>query len=167
MYLLPDETILDGSPEAGFVITSHRVRMDTQGRGHAQVTSMMLEELCSTELKYSSQPLLFALAALALVLGATGAYFAARQAGSGILSLLWVVPLCGSLLFAAGMVFIYFATRRMTLVLASAGNAIVLDALGLGVQRSKELIDTIEAAKDYRFMQSRLAIPEYLPEMSV
>jgi hypothetical protein len=154
MLLLPEETIIYGSPEAGFAVTSHRLRMDSKSRGQAQVTSMMLEELCSAELRYSSQPLLFVLAFLVLILGGLGTFLASAIHGSGIMNVLKIVPLCGSVLFAMGLVFIYFITRRMTLVFASVGASIVLDAMSLGLQTSKELIDTIEAAKDYRFMQS-------------
>jgi len=154
MLLLPEETIIYGSPEAGFVVTSHRIRVDTESRGQAQVTSMMLEELCSAELKYTSHPLLFVLAFLVIILGGIGTLLAYTQQASGIMLILRYVPLCGSILFALGLIFIYFATRRMTLVLATAGNPIVLDAMRLGVQTTKALIDTIESAKDYRFLQS-------------
>ena len=153
MFLLPEETILYGSPEAGFVVTSHRLRMDSKSRGQAQVTSMMLEELCSAELRYSSQPLLFVLAFLVLVLGGLVTFVASAIHSSGIMNVLKIIPGCGSVLFAMGLVLIYFITRRMTLVFASVGASIVLDAMSLGLQTSKGLIDTIEAAKDYRFMQ--------------
>jgi hypothetical protein len=163
MFLLPEETIIYGSPEAGFVVTSHRLRVDTKSWGQAQVASMMLEELCSAELRYSSQPLLFVLAFLGLILGVVITLLAYTQQGSGIMTVLKFVPLCGSVLFAMGLVFIYFFTRRMTLVFASAGTAIVLDAMSLGLQTSKELIDTIEAAKDYRFMQSEVFKTRFQP----
>jgi len=153
MFLLPEETIIYGSPEAGFIVTTHRLRMDSKSRGQAQVTSMMLEELCSAELRYSSQPLLFVLAFLIIVLGGLGTFVASAIHSSGIMNVLKIVPVCGSVLFAMGLVFIYFITRRMTLVFAAVGASIVLDAMSLGLQTSKELIDTVEAAKDYRFMQ--------------
>jgi hypothetical protein len=43
------------------------------------------------------------------------------------------------------------------------GASIVLDAMSLGLQTSKELIDTIEAAKDYRFMQSEAFRTKFQP----
>jgi hypothetical protein len=66
-------------------------------------------------------------------------------------------------LFAIGLVLIYFITRRMTLVFASVGASIVLDAMSLGLPTSKELIDTVEAAKDYRFMQCEAFRTRYQP----
>jgi hypothetical protein len=164
MFMLPGENILYGSTEADFVVTSHRIRVDSKRWGQAQVTSIMLEELCSSELKYSSLPLLFGFAFLVLLLGGIGTLLAYTQQLSGILELLRFAPLCGGLLFAMGLVFIYFMTRRMTLVLASAGSSIALDAMRLGVQTTKELIDIIEAAKDYRYSQAGMVNTEFQPE---
>ena len=163
MYLIPGETVIYGSSEAGFVVTSHRVRIDSKGWGQAQVTSIMLEELCSSEVKYSSQPLLFVLAGLILLLGVAGTIWAYTRQVSGLLSLLRYVPVCGGLMIAMGSVFLYFMTRRLTLVLASAGASIALDSMRLGMATTKQLIDTIESAKDYRFTQGGVVYPEFQP----
>jgi hypothetical protein len=167
MYILPGETILYGSPEAGFVITSHRIRIDSKSWGQAQVTSIMLEELCSAEVKYSSQPLLFVLAFLLLLLGGASTIWAYTRQVSGILSLLRLIPLCSGMLLALGLVFIYFMSRRLTLVLASAGASIVLDGMRLGMETTRQLIDTIESAKDYRFTQGGVVNPEFQQGVSV
>jgi len=164
MLLLPEETVIYGSPEAGFIVTSHRLRVETKSWGQAQVTSMMLEDLCSAEFRYSSQPWLFVFAFLLLLLGGVGAFLAFTQLGSSIMTVLKVIPLCGGILFAIGLVFLYFVTRRMTLVLASTGASIVLDAMSLGLDRSKELMDIIETAKNYRNFQSGLVSTEAPPE---
>jgi hypothetical protein len=158
MLSLPGETILYSSTEAEFVVTTHRLRVDTKRWGQAQVTSIMLEELCSSELKYTSQPILFVYAFLSLLAGAF-LTFLIYWRGENVFKvehiqiLLKLVPLsCGGVLALLQVIF-YFITRRLTLVLSSAGSSIVLDALRLGVQTTKDIIDTIETAKNNRYYQ--------------
>ena len=162
MLLIPGETIIYGSAETEFVVTTHRVRVDTKSWGQAHVISIMLDELCSAELKYSSQPLLFLWAFLFLVFGGVGTLFI-RSQGGDFGNLLRFIPLCGGLVLAIGLVLWYFVTRHMSLVLASAGTSIAVDAMGLGVDRTKELMDTIETAKNYRYFQSGMIPPEVQP----
>jgi hypothetical protein len=168
MLSLPGETILYSSTEAEFVVTSHRIRVDTKRWGQAQVTSIMLEELCSCELKYTSQPMLFVLAALTLLAGGLGTLLAYLQ-GERILNVETILtifkfgPLCCGGAMAIGLVLLYFIMRRLTLSLASAGSAIVLDALRLGVDTTKEIIDTIETAKNYRYQQCGQGFPDLPP----
>jgi hypothetical protein len=162
MNLIPGEAILSGSVEAGLVITTHRVRVDAKGWGQAHVYSIMLDELCSTELRYTSQPLLFLLAFLLLSLGGIITLLIGSQA-SNLGTLLRFLPMCGGVLFAIGAALLYFVTRRMSLVFASAGSSIAVDAMSIGVDRAKELMDTIESAKNYRYFQSNMLPPEYQP----
>jgi hypothetical protein len=159
MITLPGETTIYSSTEAEFVVTSHRIRVDTKRWGQAQVTSIMLEELCSSELKYSSQPVLLVYAVLAFMIG-TVLSFLTFWRGESILkvenlqTLLKLIPLCCGGVLVLGLVVLYFVSRRLTLSLSSAGASIVLDALRLGVETTKEIIDTIEAAKNSRYFQS-------------
>jgi hypothetical protein len=168
MLSLPGETILYSSTEAEFVVTSHRIRIDTKRWGQAQVTSIMLEELCSCEVKYTSQPLLFVVAALSLLAGGIGTLLAYLQGEAilnveSILTILKFVPLCCGGAAAVGLVLLYFITRRLTFSMASAGSSIVLDALRLGVDTTKEIIDIIENAKNYRYQQCGQGFPDLQP----
>jgi hypothetical protein len=163
MIPIPGETILYGSEDANFLVTSHRIRANYKSWGQANSISIMLEELCSSSVKYSSQPLLFVLAFFVFVGGGLTTLFVHPSIGN-VGNIIRFVPICGGLAIAIGLAFLYFLTRRLTLVFASAGASIVLDAMSLGLTITKELIDTIEIAKNYRYAQSVTVNTEYQPD---
>ena len=164
MLTIPGETILYGSPEADFMVTSHRIRAIYKGWGQAHTISIMLEELCSSAVKYSSQPWLFVVAFFAFLGGGILTLFI-QPPGGNLGSIIRFVPLCGGGVIVIGLVILYFITRHMTLVFASAGSTIVLDVMSLGLITTQELIDTVEIAKDYRYLQSRIiSTEEYQPQ---
>ncbi len=164
MLAIPGETVLFGSPEADFMVTSHRIRANFKGWGQAHTISIMLEELCSSAVKYSSQPLLFPLAFF-VFLGGGLTTLLVRPPATTFGSIIRFAPLCSGGVLAIGLVFLYFVTRHITLVFSSAGASIELDAMGMGLVTTEELIDTVEAAKDCRFLQSRMVPMEvYQPQ---
>jgi hypothetical protein len=70
-------------------------------------------------------------------------------------SILQIIPLCFCGSISIGLIVFYFITRHHTLLLSSGGSSIALDTKSLGVQRTEELINTIEMVKNDRFFQCR------------
>ncbi|HEY6348288.1 MAG TPA: hypothetical protein VI636_02650 [Candidatus Angelobacter sp.] len=69
MNPLPGERLLLQSDNNAFVLTSHRVRFETQMTGLKKVTSIMLEELSACEITTMSKPWLLVLAAVVFLAG--------------------------------------------------------------------------------------------------
>ncbi|MDZ7268377.1 MAG: hypothetical protein ONB48_11655 [candidate division KSB1 bacterium] len=110
MTMMPYEKVLAQS--GGLVLTTHRTRVETQ----TQITSIMLEELCSCETRFASHPFLLILAGLFALGGLlkSGIGGGEEAITSGFVS---------ALIFVA----IYFATRKAVITLASAGARINLE----------------------------------------
>lgn len=163
MLSIPGETILYGTVDSDFVITSHRIRASSKGLGQADLISIMLEELNSSTLKYSSHPLFFLVAFVALIGGGLTSLFL-RTPNTNLGALLKFAPLCTGGVVAVGLVFLYIVTRQLTLVFASGGASITLDAMRLGMATTRDLIDTVEIAKNYRYAHIETYAPEAQPE---
>ncbi len=162
MLPIPGETILYGAVDADFVITSHRIRANSKSWGQAHLISIMLEELSSASLKYTSHPLLFVVAFFAFVAGGITSVFT-HTPNTNLGTLLKFAPLCTGGVVAVGLVLLYFITRQLVLVFASAGASITLDAMRLGLATTRDLIDTVEIAKNYRYFQAEAFTPEMQP----
>lgn len=160
MTTIPDEKVLLQS--GGLTLTTHRVRSEAERGGKMQITSIMLEELCSCEIRFTSNSLLLKLggllAALGIVIGIMSSdafqhifdlYDDAYVSWSQAILLLGVI-----------LVAIYFATRKEVISLASAAARINLQRRQSGQQEAKQLIDQIEAAKNQRYLLARAAANE-------
>ncbi len=55
MTTIPDEKVLLRS--GGLTLTTHRVRSEAERGGKMSITSIMLEELCSCEVRFTSYSL--------------------------------------------------------------------------------------------------------------
>ncbi|NUO78587.1 hypothetical protein HUU05_00800 [candidate division KSB1 bacterium] len=139
--LLPGEKILD-SPVTGLMISTHRVRMETQTSGRAQITSIMLDQLCSCETRYVSRPVLLVIAGISALLGLIMQNFLRSQPGFMFLLVIAVV-----------LVLIYFNTRYEAVSLASAKGEINVKISVSDVQTVRHLIDQVEAAKNARYFR--------------
>lgn len=160
MTMMPDEKVLLQS--GGLTLTTHRVRSEAERGGKMQITSIMLEELCSCEIRFTSNSLLLKLggllAALGIVIGIMSSdafqhifdlYDDAYVSWSQAILLLGVI-----------LVAIYFATRKEVISLASAAARINLQRRQSGQQEAKQLIDQIEATKNQRYLLARAVANE-------
>jgi len=143
---LPGETILLESDNQNLVLTSHRVRCSMQTMGLAKVTSIMLEELSACEITTTSSPWLFVLALLVFLIGLF-ANTPSQDSSSTI----------GGALIALAIVLTYFGTRQRVISLRAAGGAIIVPTKGMDAEVALEFIDTLEAAKNDRFLAARRA----------
>ncbi len=152
--LLPGEKILDSSV-AGLMVSTHRVRMETQTSGRAQITSIMLDQLCSCETRYVSRPVLLVIAGICALLGFIMPNFLRSQPGVMFLLVIAVV-----------LVLIYFNTRYEAVSLASAKGEINVKISVSDVQTVRRLIDQIEAAKNARYfrLETVAALPIQEPD---
>lgn len=144
MTSMSDERILLRS--GGLTLTTHRVRSEAERGGKMQITSIMLEELCSCETRFTSHLFLLILAGLLIAV-----------AGLQLLGFTYYTSdyLLTALVFAGILVAIYFATRKKVISLASAAARINLQRRQSGQQEAKQLIDQIEAAKNQRYLLAR------------
>src|SRR6266511_1092753 len=102
MNPLQNETVLLESAGKTLILTSHRVRYQTEAMGSAEIKSIMLEELASCAMVRSSNIILLILAGICLILGVLVAASGPRNEGALIFAVLLAVVL----------VFGYFASRR-------------------------------------------------------
>jgi len=137
--LIPNERII--STRRGLIVTSHRVRSESQSWGVSQIKSIMLEELASCVVTRLSYPVLLVLAALVFFVGVI--------AGMNNDAIQLFI---GTIIGTAGLVAIYFATRQQILLLESSGTEIKVNVEAVNLIDLRELIDEIERAKNERYI---------------
>ena len=147
MKILPSEQVLLKSPGGSLILTTHRVRYETQAMGSGEIISILLEELASCAMVRASQPVLLILAAIAFVLGAVG-----NLLGGGLGSL--TIGVIVAFLF----VIFYFGSRRQVLSLASAGATIQVSVVGWEMEMVKDFIEQAEEAKNARYFSRTVAV---------
>ena len=69
MFLLPGERILFESEANSLILSTHRIRFDTGSGANSRLISIMLEELCSSEITRTHYPVLLLLAPFCLFAG--------------------------------------------------------------------------------------------------
>jgi hypothetical protein len=140
VVLLSNERII--STRVGLILTSHRVRSESQAWGFSQIKSIMLEELASCVVTRLSHPILLVLAAVGLL--------------SGMIALLnnrdAIQFLISAIILASVLVAIYFASRQQVLLLESNGAAIRINVQAENLLELRALINEIEGAKDARYL---------------
>lgn len=139
MVSIPDEKILFESKSEALILTTHRVRFEARGFGASDFTSLMLEEIVSCEFVYRSHPALIILGLVAAVSG-----FVLR----GYLEFAWMI----GLILMAIFLLAYLLTIERVLLLASCNAVIGVPIRELGMQNVRSFIDTLEAAKNARFL---------------
>jgi hypothetical protein len=138
------ETVLVKVAGNRLVLSTHRVRYETEDMGNAVLKSIMLEELASVAMVRTSNVVLLILAAISLVLGV--ALSASNQAQE---------PFVIGAVAAAILAVLFFASRRQVLSLASAGTTITVSMQGMKLEAVKEFIERTEAAKNTRYLIGR------------
>lgn len=139
MNSLHGETILRESKGRNLILSTHRIRYQSENFGSAQVKSIMLEELASCALVRTSQPIFLVLAGVCFFIG----FLMASRNGEGVLLV--------SLVIAGVFVLFYFLSQQQVLAFASAGATIRVNTKGMKLEDAKEFIDHAEAAKNSRY----------------
>jgi|APTNR8051073442_1049403.scaffolds.fasta_scaffold02011_13 hypothetical protein len=130
--LLPGEQVVMSSEKNILMLTTKRVRFDSEQVGSSSFVSITLDSVASCGVVTRSYPILLVLAALAFIGGLT------RASDSPM-------ALIGA---AAILVIIYFATRRAIISIASnGGDAIQAPANGMKRSSLIEFLDAVESEK--------------------
>jgi hypothetical protein len=145
MNPMQNETVLLESTGKKLILTSHRVRYQSEAMGNAEIRSIMLEELASCAMVRGSNIILLILAGVCLLGGVVVAANGPRNEGALIVGIL----------LALVLVIAYFASRRQVLALASAGTTITVNTQGMKLEAVKEFIEQTEAAKNSRYLIGR------------
>lgn len=124
-----------------FTLTSHRVRFEDRRWGGAYIISIMLEEVCSCEIRRMSFPVLLILAFLAL-LGGAYYYFNEEE----------VMFIALGVLAALLIILLYFATITQMITVASAGGRIHVSTRGMPLETARKIVEAVEDAKNQRYM---------------
>ncbi|MBN2285941.1 MAG: hypothetical protein JXI43_05795 [Tissierellales bacterium] len=138
MKMLENEKIILESDTKEFILTTCRVRQEIKTGGNKQLKSILLEELDSCSIKYKSR---LSILILGIVLALLGLVFNKPLDGAGITGIF-----IGIILGA-----IYYFTRSIVIYLSSKKEAITINAKSVGFEKSKELIDSVEEAKNNRY----------------
>ena len=141
MNKMKDEKIIMESDNTELTLTTHRIRHDTKVLGKANVTSIMLEELCSCSLKYKSNVILLILGILiggVLIIGSLVSGDESTIAPGVILALIFLGA--------------YFFSKKKILSFSSGGDTINLPVSNISLESAKNFIDEIETAKNDRYL---------------
>ena len=138
MNVLPNEGLISEDDSGRLVLTTHRIRWDPKKASAGLITSIMLEEVCSCQVRYTTYPLLLAVAALAIV---AGGVLKSESDSTAIVV---------GVIVAVACVMAFLATRRKTLSIASAGASVDIAANHMGLDNLRAFIDAVETAKDAR-----------------
>jgi hypothetical protein len=147
MHLLSGEKILLESDPKGLILTTHRVQSEVKVFGGDEVISIMLDELASCAITRTSNPIPLILAALCLVIGFM---VMTNSRGDATPLITWGII---ALIFFG----VYYATRRQVIALASSGATIQRSIKGMTLQTAKQFINTVEAAKNERYLLGKKA----------
>jgi hypothetical protein len=128
-------------------LSSHRVRYESDALGSAEIKSIMLEEVTSIAMVYSSNVTFLVLAAISLIVGFVVAANDPRMQGALVIGVIAAIVLA----------VLFFVSRRQTLSFASAGATITVNTQGMKLDAVKELIERAEAAKNERFLFGKRA----------
>lgn len=141
MSPMQGETVLLKVAGNRLILSTHRVRYETEDMGNATLKSIMLEELASIVMVRSSNVILLILAGISVTLG----FFVAvgGRAEEPV-----VIGAVGAIVF----VVLFFASRHQALSLASTGTTITVNTQGMKPEAVKEFIEKTEAAKNSRYL---------------
>ena len=142
LQLMPDERVLLQSEGGTLILTTHRVRHQTESFGYARIISIMLEELASCAMLRTSFPLFLVLAALC---AAGGLLLTVANRGDA-------APLGLGLVLALILVVLFLASRQEIVSLASAGATIRVSTRSMKKDESRHFLDATEAAKNERYL---------------
>jgi hypothetical protein len=146
LTLLPDETVLlawetqSGAEE--LIVTTHRIRLSRRAIGWRWTTSMLLESITVCMLEFRSRILFIVLAVLSLIGG---------MAVTPVADHWWplIVGVLLGLLFAV----LYVRSRDQVVAFMASGTTITVRSSGRSLDEVRQLVETVEAAKNARYTQ--------------
>ena len=139
--MLENEKIIIESDTNEFILTTHRVRQEIKYRGNKQMKSILLEELDSCSIKYKSN---ITFLIIGIVIALLGIFSSGAIDGGPVIGII-----IGGIFGA-----IYYFTRSIVISLPSTKEIILINAKGVGFEKSKELIDSVEEAKNSRYFSN-------------
>ena len=142
LNLMPGEKVLLKSEGGTLILTTHRIRHQTESFGYARIISIMLEELASCAMVRTSYPLFLVLAALCAV---GGLLITVANRGDA-------APFGLGLVLALILVVLFLASRQEMVSLASAGATIRVSTRSMKRGEAKDLLDATESAKNARYL---------------
>jgi hypothetical protein len=145
MILMPNESVLLETEQKILILTTHRIRYQSEAFGSAEIRSIMLDELASCVMVQTSHIILLILAGICLLGGIVVTTSGPRNEGALMIGVLLAVVL----------VIAYFASRRQILMLASSGTTITVNTQGMKLDWAKQFIEQTEAAKNARYLLGR------------
>ena len=140
--LMAGEKVLLESEAGTLILTTHRIRHQTESFGYARIISIMLEELASCAMARTSYPLFLVLAALC---AAGGLLISVGNRGDA-------APLGLGLVLALILVVLFLASRQEIISLASAGATIRVSTRSMKRGAARDFLDATEAAKNARYL---------------
>ncbi|MCW8896593.1 MAG: hypothetical protein OQJ96_06100 [Flavobacteriales bacterium] len=146
MELMENEQTIKTSIK-GLVLTNYRIRSEFKILGKGKISSIMLEELSSSQLTYKSKPKLLLFGFIILVISIMGgAYMGVvlHKERNGM-----DIAIFGAFLFIIFIV-LYFVSRHHIVSFSSSSSSIDLKTRGLDFKEIRQLIDTVENAKNAR-----------------
>ena len=135
MKMMKDEHSLGQGGNGRLEITNLRVRYTVTTTGAARVSSIMIDQVASCVVHYTSYVILLVFGALS---GMAGLYSFSHNGGG---------PAFMMLFFSALFIAAYFLTRRHVVSIGSASASIDVPITGMSTDDVVGIIDTIEEAK--------------------
>lgn len=133
---IPGERTLLSSDGNKLAVTTRRVRLMRSRAGSSELVSITLDAIASCRITFTSHPALVGVGAASAVFG-----YIEQTPTDGS-------PIFYGLGAALVLVVAYFVTRKQVLEVASRGGSkIVVPVKGIPLERTLEIVDTIEDAR--------------------
>ena len=144
MQLMSAEEILHRlkSSAAETTLTTHRLRYIEKSAGSVNITSIMLEEICSCGISYKSNPWLFFLS------------FISAVASIAVLLVTGITYAWAGMVLAIIFLIAYFVSRSGIITVSSAGSSVNIRTTGISLDEQNQFIDDLELAKNRRYLRS-------------
>lgn len=135
MNLIVDEELILSSNDDNIVLTNQRIEMNTKEWGKSYSIGIFLEDISSIEIKYQSNPILLALAAIVFI----GGFSIGREQS--------IFAIIISLIIIA----IWYFTKKHVISISSKGGAVMRILIQrMGNQKIAEFLFEIKNAKAKR-----------------
>lgn len=149
MNLMQGERVLMQSASENLILTTHRIRHESESFGQSQIISILLEELASSAMERTSVLLFLVLAALCLGVGLVATAIVAITTSSLGFS---IVGLGLSVASAGVFALVYLFTQEQVLTFASAGAMIKISVNEMTAEGARDFLEMTEVAKNTRYL---------------
>ncbi|AFZ61237.1 hypothetical protein H6G54_02995 [Anabaena cylindrica FACHB-243] len=145
MKLIHDEEVIVEICSNQLVLTTHRIRYQTEIYGNVELTSIMLEEIASCSLVRKNHASLLVMALLLTFIG-IGPLVTMTE---GILIMYLII------MIDVILVVIYLVIRHPVILITSAGESIKLRITTMKLDAVLNFINTVEIMKNERYFMNR------------